>query len=106
MNKTIIAVLLMAVVTYLPRVAPMVFVKKRLKSRFLRSFLYYAPYAALGAMTFPGILYSTGEVGSALVGMSVALILAFWERGLLEVAVGAIVTVYLMQFALCYYPFP
>lgn len=98
MNNTMIAVLLMAAVTYLPRVAPMILVRKRLKSRFLRSFLYYVPYAALGAMTFPAILYSTEHVGSALAGMSAALILAFLEKGLLEVAVGAIVTVYLTQF--------
>ena len=97
MEKTIIAVVLMAVVTYIPRVAPMIFVKQRLKSRFLRSFLYYVPYAALGAMTFPGILYSTGQITSALIGMSVALVLAFFERGLLEVALGAIVAVYLVQ---------
>lgn len=100
MDKTLIAVLLMAVVTYLPRVMPMIFVKKRLKSPFLRSFLYYVPYAALGAMTFPGILYSTGDVRSAIAGMSVALLLSFYEKGLLEVAVGAIVAVYIIQFFL------
>ena len=89
MQKTIIAVILMAAVTYIPRVLPMIFVKERSKSRLLRSFLYYVPFAALGAMTFPGILYSTGNMTSALIGMTVALIL--------EVAVGAILTVYLIQ---------
>ena len=97
MQKMIVAVLLMAVVTYIPRVLPMIFVKERLRSRFLRSFLYYVPYAALGAMTFPAILYSTGDMPSALIGMTVALILAFFEKGLLEVAAGAIATVYLIQ---------
>jgi len=97
MQKTIIAVILMAAVTYIPRVLPMIFVKERLKSRFLRSFLYYVPFAALGAMTFPAILYSTGDMASAVIGMAVALILALFERGLLEVAVGSIVTVYLIQ---------
>lgn len=97
MDRTAIAVILMAIITYIPRVAPMVLVKNRLKSRFLRSFLYYVPYAALGAMTFPAILYSTGHFGSAAVGLGVALVLAFLEKGLLEVAVGAIVAVYLMQ---------
>jgi len=98
LNRIIIAVILMAIVTYIPRVLPMVFVKKRLSSRFLRSFLYYVPYAALGAMTFPGILYSTGNISSALIGMSVALVLSYYEKGLLEVAVGAIIIVYLVQF--------
>lgn len=95
MSRTAIAVLLMALITYIPRVTPMMLVKGKLKSRFLRSFLYYVPYAALGAMTFPAILYSTGHVGSAVVGMIVALVLALFEKGLLAVAVGAIVAVYL-----------
>ncbi|NLU42713.1 MAG: AzlD domain-containing protein, partial [Firmicutes bacterium] len=53
MDRIAAAVILMAIITYLPRVAPMILVKGRLKSRFLQSFLYYVPYAALGAMTFP-----------------------------------------------------
>ena len=97
MQKMIIAVILMAAVTYIPRVLPILFVKERSKSRFLRSFLYYVPFAALGAMTFPGILSSTGDITSASIGMIVAVILAVFEKGLLEVAVGAIVTVYLIQ---------
>ncbi|HHU51564.1 MAG TPA: AzlD domain-containing protein [Firmicutes bacterium] len=100
MDQTLIAVLLMAVVTYLPRVVPMIFVRKRLESPFLRSFLYYVPYAALGAMTFPGILYSTGDLSSAIAGMSVALLLSFYGKGLLPVAVGAIAAVYAIQFFL------
>jgi branched-subunit amino acid transport protein len=97
MDRVAIAVLVMAVITYIPRVTPMILVKKKLKSRFLRSFLYYVPYAALGAMTFPAILYSTGNIWSALAGMIVALVLAFLERGLLEVAIGAIAAVYIVQ---------
>jgi branched-subunit amino acid transport protein len=97
MDRIATAVLLMAVITYLPRVTPMILVKGRLKSRFLRSFLYYVPYAALGAMTFPAILHSTGSVGSAVVGMVIALVLAYLERGLLEVAIGAIAVVYLVK---------
>ena len=96
MDRVAIAVLVMAVITYIPRVTPMILVKKKLKSRFCaRS--YYVPYAALGAMTFPAILYSTGNIWSALAGMIVALVLAFLERGLLEVAIGAIAAVYIVQ---------
>jgi branched-subunit amino acid transport protein len=97
MDRIAAAVILMAIITYLPRVAPMILVKGRLKSRFLQSFLYYVPYAALGAMTFPAILRSTGNVGSAMVGTIIALVLAYLERGLLEVAIGAIAAVYLVQ---------
>lgn len=100
MYRILAAVLLMALVTYIPRALPMTFFKKRLTSRFIRSFLYYVPYAALGAMTFPAILYSTGDLTSALFGMVVALVLAFYEKGLLIVALSAIAAVFLSQILL------
>ena len=34
------AVLVMALVTYLPRMVPLVFLKKKIQSPFIRSFLY------------------------------------------------------------------
>jgi len=87
----------MAMVSYIPRVFPLAVVKNRLKSRFLRSFLYHVPYAALGAMTFPAILHSTGNIYSSAAGMGVALILAYHEKGLMKVALGAILTVYIYE---------
>lgn len=95
MSNTLIAVFLMAVVTYMPRVLPIAVFKKKLKSKFLRSFLFYVPYAVLGAMIFPGILYSTGNIYSSAIGMGAALILAYFEQGLMKVAIGAILTVYI-----------
>ena len=76
------------------------FCKEEAGITLLRSFLYYVPYAALGAMTFPGILYSTGDLSLAIAGMSVALLLSFYGKGLLPVAVGAIAAVYAIQFFL------
>lgn len=49
----------MALVTYLIRVLPMVFIRRQIRNRFLRSFLYYVPYVTLSAMTFPAILQAT-----------------------------------------------
>lgn len=92
----IIAVALMAVVTYIPRAFPIVFLRKKLESRFLRSLLYYVPYAVLGAMIFPKVIYSTGNIYSALAGACVAFILAYFEQGLMKVAIGAILTVYIV----------
>lgn len=60
-----LGVLVMAVVTYIPRVLPLSLMRRRVESRFLQSFLYYMPYAVLGAMTFPAIL---GGDGHPLVG--------------------------------------
>lgn len=87
----------MAVVTYIPRVLPIAIFKNKLRLRFIRSFLYYVPFAVLGAMTFPGILYSTGHLYSSAIGLGAALILAYFEKGLMKVAIGAILAVYLCQ---------
>lgn len=87
----------MAGVTYLIRAIPLVLCKQELTNRFVRSFLAYVPYAVLGAMTFPAIFYSTDGLVSALAGTVVALVLAFFEKGLLTVAVGACVVSFLVQ---------
>ncbi len=87
----------MAAVTYLIRMLPFVVFRKPIKNRFIKSFLYYVPYAVLGAMTFPAILYSTSNLMSAAVGLAVSVILAWFGRGLLTVAVSACVAVYLTE---------
>ena len=79
----------MAGVTYLIRAIPFVLCKGEVKNVFIRSFLTYVPYAVLGAMTFPAILFSTNGLVSAIAGTIVALVLAFAKKGLLTVAVGA-----------------
>lgn len=98
MYKPLIAVLLMALVTYIPRVLPISLFRREIRSRYIRSFLNYVPYAVLGALTFPDIFYSTGNFKTALCGTVVGIFLAYRRLGLIVVAVGAIVTVYLTGF--------
>ncbi len=81
--------LVMAGVTYLIRMLPFTLFRREIKSRFVRGFLSYVPYAVLGAMTFPGIFYATSSLPSAIAGTLVALALAFFGRSLLLVALGA-----------------
>ncbi|MEG1432319.1 AzlD domain-containing protein [Eubacterium sp.] len=87
----------MAGVTYAIRVLPLVLFQKEIKSTFIRSFLYYIPYAVLGAMTFPAIFFSTGSIASATVGLLVAVILAVKGKGLVTVAVFSCVAVLLAE---------
>ena len=86
--------LVAAGVTYLIRMLPLVFCRKEITNRYVKSFLYYVPYSVLTAMTFPAIFYSTGSSLSALIGTAVAVILAFVKRGLLTVAIGATLSVF------------
>lgn len=78
--------LVMAGVTYLVRMLPLVLVKKKIENRFVLSFLYYMPYAVLSVMTVPAIFYATGSVLSAAFGFLVALLLAYFGQSLVVVA--------------------
>lgn len=84
-----IYMVVMAGVTYLIRMLPFTLIRKKIKSRFFRSFLYYVPYAVLSAMTFPSIFYSTGDYITAAVGTVTALILAYCKKPLIVVAICA-----------------
>lgn len=90
----------MALVTYLIRVLPLTFFKKKVQSRFIRSFLYYVPYAVLGGMTFPHIFYSTENTLYAAIGTVVAVLLAYFEKGLTTVALASVMAVYLCHILL------
>ena len=101
MPNFLIYLLVMAGVTYLVRMLPLVLVKKEIKNKFILSFLYYIPYAVLSVMTVPAIFYATGSILSAGVGFLVALLLAYFEKSLTVVAVcscaGVLVTELFMK---------
>ena len=89
-NKIFIPLLItMAVTTYLVRMIPFTLFRKKLEKPSIKAFFDYIPYTVLSAMTFPAILYATGSVISAAIGFAVALVLGFFERSLIVVAVGA-----------------
>ncbi|SFC95690.1 AzlD domain-containing protein [Clostridium uliginosum] len=90
----IICVIIMAVVTYIPRVIPLTIFNKKIESVFIRSLLSYMPYSVLGAMTFPSIFYSTGSMLFSSIGTLVAVCLAYFEKNLLVVAVSSVLVIY------------
>jgi len=95
-----IYLLLMAGVTYLIRMLPLVLLRRRINSRFIRSFLYYVPYATLTAMTFPAVLYATDNMISAACGLIVAVALSLRGKSLLTVACFACLTVLALELLL------
>ena len=96
-TRILIGVAIMAIVTYIPRMRPLAIFRKKIKSRFIRSFLAYVPYAVLAAMTFPEILYSTSNMISAVAGLLVALVLSYFGRGLLTVALSSTAVVFVVE---------
>ena len=87
----------MVVVTYLIRVIPLTLIRKPIKSTFLRSFLYYVPYVTLAVMTFPAIIYATGNIVAGVVALLLAIFLAYIGKGLLFVSVSACVAAFLVE---------
>ena len=90
-------ILAMALTTYLIRVLPLAVFRKPIKSRFVKSFLHYVPYACLTAMTFPAILYDTAYLLSGAAALIVAVLLAYRGKILLTVSVASCAAVFLKE---------
>lgn len=105
MNKYgfFVYVFVMAMVTYLIRMLPLVLVRKKIKNRFLLSFLYYIPYAVLTVMTIPAIFYSTSSGISAWVGFIVALLMAYFNNSLLGVSISSCVAALICELIMVYF---
>ena len=102
-GNMVLYILVMAGVTYLIRMLPLVLSRKELTNPFIRSFLYYVPYACLAAMTFPSILFSTAGLISGLVGFAVALVTAYLEKSLVTVALCACLAVFITERILMFF---
>ena len=85
-TEFLLYLLVMAGVTYLVRLLPMLLIRRKITNRFIRSFLYYVPYTVLAVMTVPSVFYATSSPLSAGVGVAVSVVLALFGRGLVTVA--------------------
>ena len=107
LQNVAIAMLIMALTTYLIRVIPIGFVRRKLDNEWIQDFLYYIPFCVLSAMTFPDVLYSTTLTGatsphfvSAAIATMVAIVLAWKDRGLVRVALVAVLTALIVELLL------
>ena len=87
----------MALTTYLIRMLPMTIFRKPIRSRFLRSFLYYVPYACLTAMTFPSILSSAGSLAAGIAALAAAVLLSYLGKSLVVVALSSSAVVFVVN---------
>ncbi len=55
-NNVWIYIFVMAIVSYILRTLPLTLIRKPIENRFIKSVLYYLPYATLSVMTVPAIL--------------------------------------------------
>lgn len=97
MKDFCIYLLILAGSTYLIRAIPFAAMRKKINNRFIKSFLYYIPYAVLSAMTLPAAFYATGNVISGAVGLVVGGIFAYKGKGLTLVAIVSCVAAFLTE---------
>ena len=90
----------MFAVTYLCKGLTRLCFRTNIKNTFVKSFLYYLPYSVLAVMVFPVILFSTSSIWSGIAGTAVALLLAYFRKGLLVVALSSIATVFVVELAM------
>lgn len=96
----LVYLLVMAGVTYLIRVVPFVLIKDKINNKYVSSFLAYIPYAVLASMTVPAIFYSTSSCITAIAGFAAAVVLSYFERSLITVALSASAVVLITQIIL------
>ena len=107
MNYLYVCMFLMYLTTYLIRVIPIGFVRKKMENLWIQDFIYYIPFSVLSAMTFPDVIYSTSTAGtephitvSAAIATAVAIIMSWRNRGLVRVALVAVLVAIIVELAM------
>ena len=95
-----IYILIKAGVTYLIRVMPLTLIRREIKNRFIRSFLYYVPYVTLAVMTFPAIMNATTDPLAGLLALAAGIAAAWFGRSLLQVSVICCAVVFVAELIL------
>lgn len=97
MRNPYIYIIVMAITSFFIRVTPLTLIRKPVTNRYLRSFLYYAPYVTLSVMTFPAIVYATKQPIAGLIAMIVGVILAWFNQKLPLVASACCLIVFILE---------
>ena len=88
------------IVSYTIRVLPLTLIRKPIKNRFIKSFLYYVPYITLTVMTFPAIVEATQAPLAGIIALIVGIVLSCFGAGLFPVACACCTVVFVTEFFL------
>ena len=97
MNNTYIYILIMALTIFAIRVLPLTLIRKKIKNKILRSFLFYVPYVTLAVMTFPAIIYATDSIWSGIAALVTGVVLSYLGVSLFGVAVSSCTVVFVIE---------
>lgn len=95
--RVILIIIGMSLATMIPRIMPAFIVDKLEFKPWVNRWLNAIPYAALGALIFPGIMtVQEGDPSIGLLGGAVAVAIAFFRLNVIFVVLGSIGAVYLL----------
>ena len=100
MNSIWLYILITAVITYIIRVSPLVLIRREIKNRVIRSFLYYVPYVTLAVMTVPAIIDATRSPIAGGAALVVGIIMAALGQSMFTVAVVCPILVIILEYFL------
>ena len=100
MHQKYMYIFIMFFVSFLIRVLPLTLIRKEIKNRTIRSFLYYVPYVTLAVMTFPAIMDATAQPMVGLASLLLGMIIAWFGGGLFPTAIACSVTVFVLEMIL------
>ena len=97
MNNIYIYIFIMALTIFAIRVLPLTLIRKKIKNKTLRSFLFYVPYVTLAVMTFPAIIYATDSIWSGVAALITGVVLSYIGVGLFGVAISSCAVVFIIE---------
>ena len=97
MRSIYVYILVMTLTVSLIRILPLTLIRKPIKNKFIRDFLYYVPYVTLSVMTFPAIIDATDSALAGLLSLILGSIAAYKEMGLFKVTVICCATVLILE---------
>lgn len=100
MTRTLAYILVMCAATNIVRILPLTLIRRPIRNRTIRSFLYYVPYVTLSVMTFPAILSVTQSPIAAAAAFLVGIVAAWTGRSLFQVAILCCVSVFVLEWFL------
>ncbi|XQY92722.1 AzlD domain-containing protein [Metabacillus sp. HB246100] len=96
MDNTILLMIIgMGIVTYIPRMIPLVALSQLKLPIFVQNVLKNVPYATLGALIVPGVFLISEDVFFGVVGAVAATLIAFTGANVIIVVMGSIGTLVL-----------
>lgn len=99
-HDVVLYILVMTIVTFAIRLLPLTLLRRPIKNRFLRSFLYYVPYVTLAVMTFPAIVEATQVPVAGAAALLAGMALAWFGASLFQVSAACCFVVFLFEFVL------